>query len=90
MKRKTYYFRVNDKATATGSSSILKRIFFGLIGLASVILAFMFSIVLLAIISVVVVGLFIFFWWKTRNLRKNIREANQEGRVFDGESRRDN
>jgi DNA-binding transcriptional regulator of glucitol operon len=49
----------------------------------------MFSIVLLAIAAVLALVLISYFWWRTRHLRKQFREATEEGRVFDGESRRD-
>ena len=59
---------------------------FGLVGL---VLAFMFSIVLLAIAAVLILVLTIYFWWKTRHLRKRFRDVEHESRVIDGESRRD-
>ena len=89
MKNKIYRFSINDKAVPSGGWSIFTRVLLALIGLAGLVLAFMFSIVLLAIAAVLALVLILYFWWKTRHLRKRFRETTDEGRVFDGESRRD-
>jgi CHASE3 domain sensor protein len=44
---------------------------------------------LLAIAAVLILVLTIYFWWKTRHLRKRFRDVEHESRVIDGESRRD-
>ena len=36
--------------------------------------AFMFSLVVFALVAVVGLGLWLYFWWKTRALRRQIRE----------------
>ena len=89
MKNKIYRFGINDKALPSGGWSIFTRVLLALVGLVGVVLAFMFSIVLLAIAEVLALVLISYFWWRTRHLRKQFREATEEGRVFDGESRRD-
>ena len=53
----------------------------GLFGLALV-----FSVVVFAVVLTVGAAVWGWFWWKTRNLRKQMREAqaNQPGRPQDG------
>ena len=88
MKKKIYCFSVNDQ-TSVGGWSIFSRVLLAIVGLVGLVLAFMFSIVLLAIAAILALLLIVYFWWKTRHVRKRFREAPEEGRVFDGESRRD-
>ena len=54
-----------------------------------IVLAFMFSIILLSIAAVLILVLIICFWWKTRHLSKRFRDVEHESKVIDGESRRD-
>jgi len=57
-----------------------------------VVIAFMFSLVALAIVAIAGVALGAWLWWKTRQLRKVLREQPRgfnnepDGRVFDGEA----
>ncbi|WP_153109387.1 hypothetical protein [Propionivibrio limicola] len=53
--------------------SPLAQLFAALIGLVVLGLAFMFSLVVFAIVAVVGVFLWLYFWWKTRALRKQIQ-----------------
>jgi hypothetical protein len=72
---------------------LLNKLFALMVGATLLILGFMFSVVVLAIVAVLGVIGFGYFWWKTRALRKAIRErppANvfDEGQVIiDGEAR---
>jgi len=52
---------------------------------ALVVLAFIFSVVLLAVLVTGGLALFGYFWWKTRALRKRLRENPPGGHVVDGE-----
>jgi len=49
----------------------------------------MFSVVALAVVAVVIVIAVIYVWWKTRDLRRNLRENPPGGRVIDGDATRD-
>ena len=89
MNRKSYQFNVNGQNRNMQRWPILTRILVAVFGLVGLVLAFMFSIVLLAIAAVSILVLTIFFWWKTRHLRKRFRDVEHESRVIDGESRRD-
>lgn len=63
-------------------------------GLALLILGFMFSLMLLAVAAVLVAGIWAYLWWKTRELRRRLREHGAPspregppgGRIFDGEA----
>lgn len=61
-----------------------------LVGAALLVLGFMFSVVLLAIVLVIGMLAFAYFWWKTRALRKAMREQRYAesvaGEVIEGES----
>jgi hypothetical protein len=58
-------------------------------GSALLVLAFMFSVVLLAVLVTGGLILFGYFWWKTRALRKQLRENPRRGRTIEGEVIRD-
>jgi uncharacterized protein YneF (UPF0154 family) len=46
----------------------------------------MFSVVALAVVAVIIVIAVIYVWWKTRDLRRNLRENPPGGRVIDGDA----
>lgn len=47
--------------------------------------AFMLSLLVFAVVAVVALGVFGYFWWKTRELRRQMREHPPGGRVIEGE-----
>jgi hypothetical protein len=49
------------------------------------VLAFIFSVVLLAVLVTGGLALFGYFWWKTRALRRRLRENPPGGHVIEGE-----
>lgn len=55
----------------------------------ALVVAFMFSVVALAVVSVVVLMAVAYLWWKTRDLRRRLRENPPGGRVIDGDAFRD-
>ena len=69
--------------------SLLGRVATILAGAVALVVAFMFSVVALAIVSVVVVIGIGYVWWKTRDLRRRLRENPPGGRVIDGDAVRD-
>ena len=51
------------------------------------VLGFMFSVVFLAVIAIAGLLAWAYFWWKTRELRKAMKEAQSaDGHVIDGEA----
>lgn len=57
-----------------------------LAGAVLLILGFMFSLVIFAVVAVVGLAVGTYFWWKTRELRKAMRERPAGGHVIDGEA----
>jgi hypothetical protein len=55
-------------------------------GAALLVLGLMFSVVLLAVLVVAGLAAWAWFWWKTRELRKSMRERPPDGHVIDGEA----
>ena len=98
MKKKSVEFILLSNGQAPSGWSFLAKLLTALLGVVGLVLAFMFSVVLLAVVGVAVLVLFIYFWWKTRHLRQQIKDfqENQEqefqysnDRVYEGESRRE-
>lgn len=78
----------------TGSEpGLLQKLLALVVGATLLILGFMFSIVVLAVVAVLGIIGFGYFWWKTRALRKAMRERppaavfDQEAVIIDGEAR---
>ncbi len=65
---------------------LLAKVFAAMIGAVALVVAFMFSVVALAVVSVIIVIAVIYVWWKTRDLRRNLRENPPGGRVIDGDA----
>ena len=65
---------------------LLAKIFAAMIGAVALVVAFMFSVVALAVVSVIIVIGVVYVWWKTRDLRRNLRENPPGGRVIDGDA----
>ena len=98
MKKKSVEFILLSNGQSTSGWSLLAKLLTALLGVVGLVLAFMFSVVLLAVVGVAVLVLFIYFSWKTRYLRQQIKDfqENQEqefqhgkDRVYEGESRRE-
>ena len=53
------------------------------------VVAFMFSLLVFAILATVGVLVWGYLWWKTRELRRQMREQPPGGRVIEGEAIRD-
>ncbi len=80
---------VSDQQGDIEPPSLLGRAVAAIIGAIVLVVAFMFSIVALAVVSVVIVIVVGYLWWKTRDLRRHLRENPPGGRVIDGHSVRD-
>ena len=67
-------------------SSLLTKIIAALAGMILLVLAFMFSLVILVLIAFAGLAVWAWFWWKTRELRKAMRQRPADGHVIDGEA----
>jgi hypothetical protein len=87
---------MNRRHYRQSPASPLKKAVSTIIGLALLVLGLMFSAVLLAVLVVVGLAVWAYLWWKTRELRRILRErpapaandnGNGNGNVFEGEAR---
>ena len=75
--------------------SLISKVLAFVIGAGFLVLAFMFSLVALAAIAVLGLGVWGWLWWKTRAIRKQMREqmnaqaptnsATRDGLIIEGE-----
>jgi len=84
-----------------GPTSLLGKVVATIVGAAVLVAAFVFSLVVLAILLTGGLVFGGYLWWRTRDLRKRLREQQQvwaqqaavqpeaPGRVFEGEAIRD-
>lgn len=59
--------------------SILARVVGAVLGVVALGAALMFSALFFVVLAVVALGLWGYFWWKTRELRRVMREGGREG-----------
>ena len=55
-------------------------------GAVVLVLGLMFSLILLALVALVGLAAWGYFWWKTRDLRRLMRERVPPGQVIDGDA----
>lgn len=65
---------------------MFRNLFAALAGVILLILGFVFSVVLLAIIVVLGLAALGYVWWRTRKLRRAMREQAPGGQVIEGEA----
>lgn len=75
----------NFKRTPTNSPGLLRKLAVFVATLAIVALVLMFSLLVFAVVLVVGAIAWGFLWWKTRNLRKQMRDYPPGGAVIEGE-----
>lgn len=67
-------------------TNVLRTLFAFLAGAILLILGFVFSLVVLAVIIVLGLAAWGYVWWKTRKLRRAMQEQAPGGLVIDGEA----
>jgi hypothetical protein len=82
-------FGGNGPRLRAPSSSLLGRILAGIVSAAALIVVFMLSIVVFAAVAAVAVVAGTYVWWKTRALRRQLRERPPGGHIIEGEVIRD-
>ena len=65
---------------------MFRNVFALLIAAILLILGFIFSVVVLAVIAGLGLALWAYLWWKTRKLRRAMQEQAPGGQVIDGEA----
>lgn len=71
------------------ASGTLGRVLTFVASAALLVVAFTFSLLVLAIVATGGLLVFGYVWWKTRELRRQMREGQPGGRVIEGETIRD-
>lgn len=80
--------RINFKQPPGQPGGLLAQVLTAIVGIGALILGLMFSAVFIVVLVVAGLILWAFFWWKTRAVRKQIREQMaQQGRDFGGAAR---
>lgn len=69
-----------------GEPSLLTKILAAIAGAILLVLGLMFSLVFLVLIAVAGLAAWGWFWWKTRELRKAMKQRPAGGHVIDGEA----
>jgi len=96
MRKKSIHFVISSAEPHSGGWSLIGKLVTFALGIVGLVLAFMFSVVLLAVAGVILIVLFVYFWWKTREVRQQFRAAQESqsrgrspdsDRVYEGESR---
>ena len=79
----------NSQGEPAQPPGLLGKVAGVIVGAIVLVIAFMFSVVALAVVSVIVLIIIGYLWWKTRDLRRQMREHPPGGRVIDGDTIRD-
>lgn len=79
----------HDVPTGRSRSGPLGKLLAAMVWAVLLVVAFTFSVVLFAVLVAVGLLVWAYLWWKTRALRKQLRERPPGGRVIEGEVIRD-
>jgi len=79
----------NDPRIRAPASGILGKFLTAVASGAVLVVAFMLSLLIFAAVAAIALLVGGFLWWKTRALRRQMRERPPGGRVIDGEVMRD-
>ena len=75
----------NGQRLRAPAPSLLGRLLTAAASAAVLVVAFMFSLVIFAAVAAIALLAGIYLWWKTRALRRQLRECPSSGRVLEGE-----
>lgn len=84
-------YRLNGKSARfqLRTTSLLGKVLALAAGAVLLVAAVMFSLLIFAVAAVLGVFAWGYLWWKTRELRRRMREKPPGGRVFEGEAVRE-
>ena len=71
--------RINFNAGRQKPQGVFARVLTAIVGVVVLIGAAMFSLVFLAVIAVAGLIFWVYFWWKTRALRRTLQEQGRTG-----------
>jgi Flp pilus assembly protein TadB len=81
--------RLEDESLRLGSGKgepgLVARVLAFSAGTAFVVAGVLFSVLLVTVVAVLGLSALTYFWWKTRGLRRQVREQQGGGRVLEGE-----
>jgi len=89
IKTRQFRLSVGGSHPRVPAQTLLGRILTGALGVVVLVAAFMVSVVVLAVAATVLLLVVGYLWWKTRALRRRLREQMGKGQVIDGEAVRD-
>ena len=76
----------NSARLGTAVTTLLGRALAFATGAALLVVAFMFSLVVFAVLLTAGLVFVAYLWWKTRELRRQLRERPPGGHVIEGET----
>ena len=79
----------NSPRIRASGSGFLGKILTTLVSVSVLVMAFMLSLLVFAFVAAIGLMLGGYLWWKTRELRKQMRDRPQGGRIIEGEVIRD-
>ena len=79
----------NAPPSRAPGSGFLGKILTTVASAAVLVMAFMLSLLVFAVVAAIGLMLGGYLWWKTRELRKQMRDRPQGGRIIEGEVVRD-
>jgi Flp pilus assembly protein TadB len=91
MLTKEEQFRLNgdNPRLRVPASGLLGRILAAVLSVTTVVLAFVFSVLIFAAVAAIAIAAGGYVWWKTHTLRRRMREQQPGGRIIEGEAIRD-
>lgn len=78
-----------DARLSLNASGLLGKVLTFAAGAVLLLVAFMFSLLVFAVVVTGALLVWGYLWWKTRELRRQMRERPPGGRVIEGETIRD-
>ena len=87
MLRNKEQFRLTANGPRVGASAsgFLGKILTTVASVVVLVAAFMLSLVIFTAVAVTALIAGAYLWWKTRELRRQMREQSRGGRIIDGE-----
>ena len=82
-------FNSNGPRLRAPAPGLLARVLATVASVAALVVAFMFSLLIFATVAAIALVAGAYLWWKTRALRRQMREQPRGGRIIEGEAIRE-